>query len=384
VNRIVLVVFICGLYGCSKSGDTSKAAQPSLGAATRNGNKVTFPAGHPQLSRIRVAAAETGQVPEDEVIAPGKVEMDPGRVSRIALPVPGRIARVLVGLGDGVDSGQPILMLESPEVSGATSSLRQANANLAQANASLAKAETDLTRARDLFADRAIAQKEVLAAETVVTQSKAAVDQATASRDESLRKLEILGLQPGELNQQVVVRAPVSGKVVEISGVAGEYRNDTNAPVITIADLNTVWVTADVPEIGIRLIRLGENVEITMPAFPGERLTGKVRRIADLVDPQTRTVKVRAELSNPSGRYRPEMFASIRHVHGYSALPLIPRGALLQQQDMSTVFVERSPGEFEEVPVVVAWQDESRVAIRKGIAPGDRVVVDGTTQLKAY
>jgi len=264
------------------------------------------------------------------------------------------------------------------------SALRQAVANVTQAKATLAKSEADLSRSRDLLADRAIAQKEVLAAEAIVAQSKAAVEQAQAARDEATRKLELLGLQPGAMDQQVTVKAPVSGKVVEINGASGDYRTDTNAPVMTIADLSTVWVAADIPEDSIRLIDPGEAVEITMPAFPGERMTGRVRKIADAVDPQTRTIKVRAELPNPSGRYKPEMFANIRAVQQYTRLPVIPRGALLQQQNATTVFVERSAGEFEEVPVVVAWQDQKQVAIRKGIKAGDRVVVDGTTQLKAY
>jgi multidrug efflux pump subunit AcrA (membrane-fusion protein) len=78
------------------------------------------------------------------------------------------------------------------------------------------------------------------------------------------------------------------------------------------------------------------------------------------------------------------MFATIRHVHGSLLLPVIPRGALLQEQDKNTVFVERAVGEFEEVPVVVAWRDGKLVAISSGISAGNRVVVDGTTQLKAY
>jgi len=153
---------------------------------------------------------------------------------------------------------------------------------------------------------------------------------------------------------------------------------------MTIADLDVVWVAADVPEDRIRLIRIGEVVEISMPAFPGERLTGRVRKIGDAVDPQTRTIKVRAELPNPSGKYKTDMFATIRHIGRQTVLPLIPRGALLQQQDANTVFVERAQGEFEEVPVVIAWQDEKRAAIRSGIKAGERIVVDGTTQLKAY
>ena len=387
MNKHALLLMCCAaavLSGCAKSGGTHAESEPSLAVARREGNTVKFPPGHPQLSRIRVAPVETAQVPQEEVVAPGKVELDPGRLSRVAVPVPGRINRVLVGLGDAVAAGQPILFLESTEVSGIMSALRQASANLNQANAALAKSEADLARSRDLLADRAIAQKEVLAAEATVAQSKAAVEQAQATRDEAMRKLAILGLQPGSMDQHVTVKAPVSGKVVELTGASGDYRNDTNTPVMTIADLSSVWVAADVPEDRIRLIRPGETVEISMPAFPGERLTGRVKKIGDAVDPQTRTIKVRAELANPSGRYKPEMFASIRHVQGFATLPVVPRGAVLQQQDANTVFVERAPGEFEEVPVVIAWQDENRVAIRKGLTAGERVVVDGTTQLKAY
>jgi cobalt-zinc-cadmium efflux system membrane fusion protein len=379
-----LLALIFLLAGCNRPGTSRADSEPSLAVAARIGNRVRFPAGHPQLSHIRTAEVVTAQVPEDEVVAPGKVEIDPGHVSRVALPVPGRIHRVLVGLGDAVTAGQPILSLESTEVSAVMSALRQASANLAQANATLEKSQADLARSRDLLADRAIAQKEVLAAEATVAQSKAGVEQARAARDEATRKLEILGLQPGAMDQRVTVKAPVSGKVVEITAASGDYRNDTNTPVMTIADLSIVWVAADVPEDRIRLIRPGEIVEISMPAFPGERLSGRVRKIGDGVDPQTRTIKVRAELPNPSGRYRPEMFANMRHVQRFIVLPVIPRGALLQQQDTNTVFVERAPDEFEEVPVIVAWQDEKRVAIRSGIKPGDRVVIDGTTQLKAY
>jgi len=153
---------------------------------------------------------------------------------------------------------------------------------------------------------------------------------------------------------------------------------------MTIADVSIVWVSADVPEDRIRLIRIGEPVEISMPAFPGERLKGRVRRIADTVDPQTRTIKVRAEMPNPAARFRSEMFATVRYVRGTSVLPVIPRGAVLQQENANTVFVERARGEFEEVPVTVAWQDEKRAAIRGGIRAGECVVVEGNTQLNAY
>src|SRR4030095_4478079 len=116
----------------------------------------------------------------------------------------------------------------------------------------------------------------------------------------------------GSMDQHIVVRAPLPGKVVEIAIAPGEYRNDASAPGMTVADLSTVWGAADIRENAILLIRLGEPVEIVLPAFPGQTFRGRVKRISDVVDTQTRTIKVRAELSNREGQFRPEMFAQIR------------------------------------------------------------------------
>jgi len=385
MNYGALLVLSLGLMliSCRKASPGTPV-EPSLAAARRIGNRIQFSPNDPQLRRIRVETVQSAPVPEDEVVAPGKVELDPSRVSRVPVPVPGRILRVLVGLGDTVKAGDPVLFLESTEVSGIVSALRQALANLTQAQATLGKSEADFNRARDLLADHAIAQKEVLAASAAVVQAKSGVEQAQAARDEAMRRLQILGVQPDAPDQQITVKARVPGRVVEINAAAGDFRNDTTTPVMTIADVSIVWVSADVPEDRIRLIRIGEPVEISMPAFPGERLKGRVRRIADTVDPQTRTIKVRAEMPNPAARFRSEMFATVRYVRGTSVLPVIPRGAVLQQENANTVFVERARGEFEEVPVTVAWQDEKRAAIRSGIRAGECVVVEGNTQLNAY
>jgi cobalt-zinc-cadmium efflux system membrane fusion protein len=305
-------------------------------------------------------------------------------VSRVSIPVAGRVREVTVGLGDSVRQGQTILTLESPDVSATQSALRQAEANIAQSKATVAKSDADLARAKDLLANRAIAQKDVLAAETALAQAKASLEQATASRDEALRKLQLFGLTPDGKEQLVRVRAPVPGKVIELSVTPGEYRNDTSMPVMTIADLSTVWVASDVPETAIRFIRIGEPVEITIDAFPDRTFTGTVKHIADLVDPQTRTIKVRAELNNSAGQFRPEMFATIRHSQGSRPALVIPKAALFQEQDRTTVFRELRRGEFEEIPVTVFWQDNDRAAIRGDLHPGDQVVVDGVAQLRAY
>jgi len=265
----------------------------------------------------------------------------------------------------------------------AMSAYLQSEAAVNQAKATLLKVKADLDRSRDLFEHNAIAQKEVLNAENNVTQGQATLDQTEAARKQAARKLEIFGLQPGQFGQKVIVRSPISGKVLEMTAAAGEFRNDTNASVMTIADLSTVWVASDVPESSIRLIKLNERLEIELAAYPGETFTGRVTQIADVVDPQTRTVKVRAQMDNSQGRLRPEMFGQIHHVEAMEPKPVVPAGTVIQGDGQNVVYVEKSPGVFLQRAVTVGPHGKSgNVAILKGLHAGDRVVVDGVMLLK--
>src|SRR5262249_9615497 len=158
--------------------------------------------------------------------------------------------------------------------------------------------------------------------------------------------------------------------------VAGEYRNDTNAPVMTIADLSTVWVSSDVPESAIRFIQVGERIDVQLTAYPGETFHGRVTRIADTVDPQTRTIKVRAELDNPKGRLRPEMYGTIRHTDTVRTLPVVPLGAVIQTDGKSSVWVEKEPGRFQLVDVKTGERAGETLPVMSGLHAGMRVVVD--------
>jgi cobalt-zinc-cadmium efflux system membrane fusion protein len=298
------------------------------------------------------------------------------------MPVAGRVVRVMVALGDSVDEGQPLLTIQSPEASSATSTYQQTIARSAEAKATLAKAEADLARVKDLYAGRAIAQKEVVSAEASLAQAKSALEQAKAAQDESVRRLEILGLMPGDTNPMIQVRAPLAGKILELSVASGEYRNDTSAPLMTIADLSGVFMAADVPESQIRLVTRGEIVKITLSAYPDEVFTGTVARIADVVDSQTRTIKVRAALRNPQGRLRPEMFGEIRHEETFRRVPVIPSSAIVQSDHRSVVYREKSTGVYEPVTITFGKQDGERVPVLTGLAEGDRIVIDGGMLLK--
>jgi RND family efflux transporter MFP subunit len=139
---------------------------------------------------------------------------------------------------------------------------------------------------------------------------------------------------------------------------------------------------SDVPEPYIRFIRVGEPVEITLVAFPGEVLRGRVAQIADVLDPQTRTLRVHVELPNPAGRLRPEMFGSIRHAGAVRSLPVIPLPAVVQEYGVTVVFVELTPGRFERREITIGPRSGDAVAALTGLKAGERVVVAGAMLLK--
>jgi len=382
VRTLILAAVVLACAACGDaSSDVGKGPGP---AAARPGAsaEIVIPPDSPQLSQIRVAVVEAGDVSEEDVVAPARIGIDPNRSSKVLMPVPGRIDEVLVRLGDHVERGRAVATIESPDADAAVAAYRQSQATVRQAEAAVGKTENDYERVRDLREHGAAAQKDVEAARNDRAQAHGALEAARAGREQARRKLELLGLQPTESAQRVLVRAPIDGKVLDVGVAPGEYRNDTNTPLMTIADLSRVWVSAEVAESSIAAVRAGDAVTITLVAFPGQDFAGRVTRIADVVDPQTRTVKVYVELANPGGRLRPDMFGTMRHAGPRRRVALLPPAAVVQQYGRTVVFRERTPGRFERQEVRIGWRRGDAVAVVDGIAAGERVVVDGAVLLK--
>jgi cobalt-zinc-cadmium efflux system membrane fusion protein len=370
------------LAGCKREAPSPPVATKP--AAQADPSLIEIPADSPKLAQIVVAEVQLEEMPTDEFTAPGKIEVNPNHVSKVLLPVPGRVTDVLVRFGDAVRKDQPLLLMESPEADAAASAYLQAEGGVAQAASALHKAETDLERVQDLFRGDAIAKKEVVAAETAVTQAQAILKQSQAALQQAKARLELLGLSTSAFRQKIAVRAPLSGKITEMTVVAGEYRNDLSAPVMTIADLSTVWVSADVPESSIRLVKVGERFDVTLAAFPGETFQSRVARIADHVDAQTRTIEVWAELTNPQGRLRPEMFGEVRHIESFHRVPAVPVAAVVQAQKRTIVYREVERGKFRQADIEVGKRSGDKIPVLRGLQPGDRVVVDGAMLLRGY
>lgn len=383
---LLCLIPLCGGLDVEASGPVVQDGRRQGRVRHRRGSsaavqRITIPPSSPQLAQLQVEPVGQRQVNRSEVVAPGRISLNPNRMAKVLLPLPGRISQLSVQLGDTVRAGQTLLLVESAEADQAVADHLQAQSALVQAQASLAKAQTDLERLRDLHEHQAVALKEVIEADNQVRQASAVVSHSEAAVKQTSRRLEILGLQPGTFGQKVSVVAPLSGKALEIGVTPGEFRTDCSQPLLTIADLSKVWVVSDVTETSIRLIQVGERVEVELVAFPGELFEARVVRISDMIDPQTRTVQVQAEMANPQGRFRPGMFARIRHVHAPRALPVVPATAVLQTAGASYVFKEIQPGTYDKVRVTTESLADGKVALQTGLVPGDRVVVNGAVLL---
>lgn len=388
------LVLAVGAAGCTRGDSDGPAAAsppapgsypgsypPSSVAAI--GGEVIVPPDSPQALQLKIEPVSVRELAVDEVTAPGRIGIDPNRSSRLLLPVAGRVVAVLAKVGDAVEQGQPVLSVDSPDADAAIAAALQAEAAERQVQSALSKSDADLARTTELYEHHAVAQKDLLGAQNDQAQARAALETARAVLQQARRKLELLDLKlAGESRQIVRVRAPISGKVLEVNVAPGEYRNDTGTPLMTIADLSRVWIASDVPEPAIRFIHVGERVTITMVAYPAEELEGRVARIADVLDPQTRTVKVYVDMANPGGRFRPEMFATIRHAGASRPTPVLPVAAIVQEYGHPIVFLERTPGHFERREVVLGPRAGAFMPVVSGVRVGERVVVDGGVLLK--
>jgi membrane fusion protein, heavy metal efflux system len=393
----IAMALVCGLAvlsGCDRSraerssADERRSSTVSPSAAAQDAPLVVVPPDSPRFKQLRIEPVREQALPIDELTAPARVVINPNRISRVLPPVQGRVLAVSVKLGDAVAEGQPLVTLNSPDADAAISTYVQADATLRQAKVTLGKTDTDLERAHKLLEFQGISEKDVLAAQNDAATARAALENAEAARAQALRKLALLGLKPSDLQQTVVVRAPITGVVTDISVVPGDYRAavssaaDVTTPLMSIADLGTVWVSSDVPEPFMRHIRIGETCEIALVAYPGETFTGHVARVGSTLDPQTRTLKVYVDLPNPARRFVPEMFGTMRHTGTSRLLPVVPVAAIVQEYGRSEVFVEHGPGQFERRVVTTGVRRGDLVAITSGLEPNSRVVVDGAILLR--
>ncbi|MCC8535811.1 efflux RND transporter periplasmic adaptor subunit [Xanthomonas axonopodis pv. poinsettiicola] len=362
----LIVTFICAalLAACSDThpaADASNGKTAETGDLQRQGALVTVPAGSPLRKSLVVTPIEQ-QAFAQTIDAPGVIQAVPEKLVKITSPLAGRIVRLHHQLGDSVKAGEALVTIDSPDLGLAYSDHVKAQATLAQA--------------RQEFARQSALQEQDISAKKDFEAAQLALSAAQSDARASTDRLAQLGVSVGrDLRREYVLRAPISGRVVEMNGSQGGYWNDNTASIMTVADLSTVWLSASVPEKDLPRIFLGQAARIVPNAYAHRAFDGKVQYIGDLLDPDTRTASVRIAIDNRAGLFKPGMFARVGFTGSSHPTLLAPASALLQSGLYTRVFVEQAPFRFESRVVSVGATVGDRVEVLSGLKAGERIVI---------
>src|SRR3984957_8974162 len=313
LGLLFLAVFLThgfGLLGGSGKG----REEPQL--MVRQGDKILVPEGSALRGRLTVEPA-SAQAVSPKLILPGIVESDPARTTSVLAPLSGRLIALKVSLGDRVARGQVLAVIDSSDLGQAYDDDAKAadTAKLTEKNLVRQEAQNKLGVASDRDLDQARSDHTQAAAEYARTQAR----------------LKMLGGSSDDRpsSHLFTVNAPSAGSITTLTAAPGTMINDPSQPLMTIADLSTVWVTALVPESEVATVSKNQEAEVSLPAYPDRSWRGKVSFVSDVIEPDSRCNKVRIAFANSDYSLKPNMFATVTVVGPQRSQVVLPSSALL-------------------------------------------------------
>jgi membrane fusion protein, heavy metal efflux system len=348
----VIIAIAAALAGCKQSEQISTQSQP---VATSPAKPVRY---------LTVSEQMIG----DRLDLGAKVQPDPTRVFRIFPPVSGKIFGIQVKPGDRVNRGQVLGILDSSDSASARS-------DFVKAKIEAERTSRAAYRERVLFEHGAAAEKDYI-------DVQAQCDSAAAELARARQRLEILGINQASSNDRLPLLSPTHGVVLIVGAAPGEFTKslETSDPLITIADLSTVWIVGDVYEKDISKVRPGKPVSVTLDAYPGQQWRGRIESLYGALDPATRTLKVRVALHNSNQFLKPEMFAAIHVDLGSHRGIAVPVSAVIHEGQTTSAFVENN-GKPEQRIVGIGQVVDGSVEITSGLQTGQQIAVDGADLL---
>ena len=362
----------------NKPMDASTFEPPTV----TNGRDLEFPPKAPQLSSFKTVEAKPVNSGEERFT--GRVTWNEDYAVRIYSPVAGQVAKIVADVGQKVAPGDDLALLHSSDYG-------QALSDYLKAMASLTQAEKTFKRQKDLTAYGAVATKDV-------EQAKADYDSAVAERDRALAALQRYGTTSGDFSDLYHLRSPISGHVVDKKINNGQEvrpdmilgsTTDVITPLFTVADPSHLWVMLDVPETDLNELKAGQDVELRTPAYPGRVFPGKLVIVGASLDPQTRVVHARANVENPDGALKAEMYVTVNvklpTSEGVSVE--VPASAVIYLDGKYYVFVpdKSDPNKYSRREVTVLHERSAgATVVVQGVRPGERVVSDGGLEMNDY
>ncbi len=309
----------------------------------------------------------------------GKIAYGEDKYSRVSSPLQGRVVEVRVHLGGRVKAGDVLLVVDSPDIA-------QAYSKYVREDSDLQYATRAYELANDLYEDKALALKDLKQAENELVKARAEFRLAK-------ERLLSFRIAPKELNkpldrQQITSRfemkSPLSGIVVERTVTPGQsVTGDPDHVLFIVADLDVLQVVADVYEHDLALVREGQSAVVLVEAYPGMEFPAKVTSVGDVVDPVTRTIKVRARVDNRAHKLKPEMFARLQlDVGEASQFLTVPREAVLEVDGKQFVYVVEGEHRYSKREVKIATISPDHTRVIEGLKQGERIVTKGAVLIK--
>jgi len=355
-------VLLAAAGGCSRNSDKGTALPRVEKGA------VIFEVSSPQLAALQTAPVE----PRREALLrfSGRLVWNEDRTVRVFSPFPGRVMTISARVGDRVRAGQVLATLAAPELGIAQSDARKADQDYALAQKNLARVE-------ELHAAGVTATKDLQAAQADFARTG-------AERARTQARLKAYGTD-GAVDQQYSLRSAIAGVVVERNLNPGqETRPDANPdkPLFVVSDPRQLWFLLDVTEKDVGGLKAGVEVKLGTSSLGEERVVGHVLHVADVVDPQTRTVKVRGTVEGADARLKAEMFVTAELKVPAAKGLLVPARAVYLRGEQYFVFVEEGPGRYVRRAVQLGPGTEGYQVVLAGLDPAHKVVVDGNLLLE--
>ena len=383
VRANVALLIAAALAGCSGSEPAPSAAPAPANAPTaRNVAPPAPAAADPDLVEASEGAArylELGRpdqrVFRDTLRIPGRIETNENRTARVGAPITGRVTAIHAVVGQQVRMGDRLAQISTPE-------LWAAQLPFLKAPAAARAAQGAAERARLLLDADVIGSAELQRRESELSIARA---ETRAARDQ-LRTLGLSGAAIDRLMStgQILAAAPIaatkSGTVIARHAALGQVAAPSDH-LFTITDLRALWAVADVPEQGARHVGVGQRVVLEVPALGDRAFEGTIVQVSDLVDPETRTVRVRMDLPNPDGEFKPSMLAMMRVAGEARRQVVVPKAALVRDGNRDRVFVAEGPNRFRLTPVTPGAEDGEHRVILEGLRGDETIVVAGAFHL---
>lgn len=329
-------------------------------------------------SRVETAIVEFSSSRQTLTLS-GKVAYGEDRYSRISSPLQGRVVEVRAHLGDRVKAGDILLVVDSPEIA-------QAYSEYVKEDSELQYATRAHELAKDLYEDKALPLKDLKQAENELVKARAEFRRAKErllSLRIALKELE-KPLDKQQITSRFELKSPLTGIVVERTVTPGQsVTGDSDHVLFTIADLDRLQILADLYERDLALVKEGQSAVVKVEAYPDIDFPATVTAVGDIVDPGTRTIKVRAQVNNETHKLKPEMFARLQlDVSDTAQFLTVPREAILEVDGKQFVYVVERGDRYlrREVKFVTVSPEQARIL--EGLAEGERIVTKGAVLIK--